>query len=106
MAVSINTEQTLAAIKHAYEQHGYVLDPHSAVGYAAAGIFAQKVDTPIVCVATAHPAKFPDAVQQAVPGVNPRHPTLDALSGLEQRKQVINASLEAVKSVVTSGVKQ
>lgn len=106
MAVSINTEQTLAAIKHAYEQHGYVLDPHSAVGYAAAGIFAEKVDTPIVCVATAHPAKFPDAVQQAVPGLNAHHPTLDALSGLEQRKQVIAPNLEAVKSVITSGVDQ
>jgi len=104
MAVSINTEQTLAAIKHAYEQHNYVLDPHSAVGYAAAGIFAETVDTPIVCVATAHPAKFPDAVRQAVPAVNAHHPTLDALDGLEQRKQVIEPQLDAVKSVIRAGV--
>ncbi len=104
LAVSINTEQTLAAIKHAYEQHNYVLDPHSAVGYAAAGLFAQRVDTPIVCVATAHPAKFPDAVQRAVPGVHARHPTLDALSGLTPRKQVIEPTLDAVKAVIEAGV--
>ncbi len=104
MAVSINTEQTLAAIKHAYEQHNYVLDPHSAVGYAAAGVFARKVDSPIVCVATAHPAKFPDAVRQAIPGINVRHDTLDALAGLQQRKQVIEPTVAAVKEVIRAGV--
>ena len=104
MAVSINTEQTLAAIKHAYQQHSYILDPHSAVGYAAAGVFAEKVDSPIVCVATAHPAKFPDAVKQAIPGVSARHETLDALTGLDQRKQVIEPTIEAVKAVIQSAV--
>ena len=104
MAVSINTEQTLAAIKHAYEQHNYILDPHSAVGYAAAGVFAKQVDAPIVCVATAHPAKFPEAVERAIPGVSARHDSLDALAGLAQRKQVIEPTVAAVKEVIRAGV--
>ena len=104
LATAINTEQTLAAVKQVYEQYGYVLDPHTAVGYAACKIFAGQVSAPLVCVATAHPAKFPEAVQQAVAEADARHPSLDALVGMPARKQVIAADIEAVKDVIRAGV--
>ena len=104
LATSIDAQQTLAAIKAAYEQFQYVLDPHTAVAYAAAFQFANQVRAPIICVATAHPAKFPDAVHQAVPQAPAKHPTLDALQGLESRRQVIQPTLDAVKEVIRAGV--
>ncbi|XOV83920.1 MAG: threonine synthase [bacterium] len=100
-ATAVNTEQTLAAVKHVYEQFNYVLDPHTAVGYAACEVFRQTVHAPLVCVATAHPAKFPDAVHQAAPDALARHPSLDALAGLPSNKQVIPATIEAVKQVIS-----
>ena len=59
-----------------------------------------------MCVATAHPAKFPDAVQRAIPEVTPRHPTLDALVGLPDRKAVIPADIDAVKAALIEGLAQ
>jgi threonine synthase len=52
-----------------------------------------------VCIATAHPAKFPDAVKRALPEVDSRHPTLDALVDKAERKVVIEPTLEAVKAL-------
>jgi threonine synthase len=104
LATTINSQQTLAAIKQAYEQYNYVLDPHTAVAYAACAEFRQTVSAPLVCVATAHPAKFPEAVHKAVPDAPANHPTLDALRGLKARRQVIQPTLEAVKNVIREGV--
>ncbi len=104
-ATAVNSEQTLAAVKHVHEQFNYVLDPHTAVGYAACQVFRQSVDAPLVCVATAHPAKFPDAVKQAAANAQANHPTLDALIGLPAKKQVIPATIEAVKKVISEQVK-
>jgi len=61
---SSSEKETAAAIKSTYEQSGYLLDPHSAVGVHVA---RQKMDAnfPMITLATAHPAKFPDAVQAA-----------------------------------------
>jgi len=100
MATTIDTEQTLAAIKRAYDEYGYVLDPHTAVGFAACSIFSAQVDAPLVCVATAHPAKFPEAVARAIPGLEVTHPTLDALRDQPVRRQVIEPEIEAVKNVI------
>jgi len=58
--------QVLATMKEVYEASGYVLDPHSAVGVAAARQLGSKPDVPMVCLACAHWAKFPDALTQAL----------------------------------------
>ena len=66
----LDDEGTLAQIKKVKDETGMVLDPHSAVGvYAADQARAQntvEADTPIVSLACAHPAKFPDAVEKAI----------------------------------------
>jgi len=71
ISASISDEQTLAAIADTYQSRdGYLLDPHAAVAVAAADALADAFEpgTKIVCLATAHAAKFPDIVRKALPG--------------------------------------
>ena len=56
-------EETAATIRKAMAETGELLDPHTAVGYAVA--CRQQTASPMVSLATAHPAKFPDAVEKA-----------------------------------------
>jgi threonine synthase len=67
---------TLAEIERIYEESGELIDPHAAIGIAAARERAATVPdphAPIVAVVTAHPAKFPDAVEKAT-GIRPALP--------------------------------
>jgi threonine synthase len=65
----IDDDATLAVIREVHERHGMLVDPHTAVGIGAAraakAAGAVRADGPVVCLATAHPAKFPDAVERA-----------------------------------------
>jgi threonine synthase len=101
-AVAINQQQTLAAMRDIKTRFGYVLDPHTAVGVAAAQQLC-GAEEPILCIATAHPAKFPEAVEEATDTV-PTHPSLDALSGLAQRKSSLDADLSTVKRFLAESV--
>jgi threonine synthase len=98
VATAVNMEDTVAAIRAAYRDHGYVADPHTAVGLAAAARFPRA--GPMVCLATAHPAKFPEAVNDAVGAELAHHPRLEALRGLESRRTTIPATLDAVKAYI------
>ncbi len=66
-------DATRAAIARVHEDTGYLLDPHTAVGVAAADHDPALRGHPIVTLGTAHPAKFPDAVE-AASGVRPALP--------------------------------
>jgi threonine synthase len=81
---------------------GYLLDPHTAIGTALARReLARDPRTPVVALATAHPAKFPDAVEAAT-GIRPALP--DHLSDLLERREqfsVVPNRLEAVEAFVT-----
>ena len=107
-AQAVDTEQTLEAIKQVYETYGYVLDPHTAVGYAAALKFGanspSNTASKIICVATAHPGKFPDAVNEAVGTDVAHHPVLDGLIGLPERKVHLPADIEAIKDQIKTTV--
>jgi len=71
----IDSDEMSLAIRRAYEGAGLVIDPHSAVGLAAA-IAAQDIpdDVPVVTLATAHAGKFRDAVERSI-GVRPNLPS-------------------------------
>lgn len=101
-AIAITEAQTLAAIRDAYMQFGYVADPHTAVGLAAAHRLRAQVDAhdQLVSIATAHPAKFPEAVAQALDGKSVTHPRLEALRGLPPRVEQIEPDLELLKAYV------
>jgi len=92
--------QTLAEIAGLYRDTGMLIDPHSAIGLAAARDCAPPADVPVVALGTAHPAKFPDAVADAT-GRRPALP--DRLSDLYQRPEhytVLPDDLAAVQAHV------
>ena len=77
----------------------YLLDPHSAVGVFVAAK-KERPNTPMVTLATAHPAKFPLAVKSAS-GIDPALPTwLAGLMDREERFQVIEPELKAVETFI------
>jgi threonine synthase len=73
---------TLATIRVLEAATGYLADPHTAVALSAAGRVPRRSDVPMVTLATAHPAKFPDAIRRAIgrapaePGAVARQRTL------------------------------
>jgi threonine synthase len=73
---AFSTDEAACAdeIARVYRESGYMLDPHTAVGvHAARRALARDRVTPMIALATAHPAKFPDAVERAT-GVRPSLP--------------------------------
>ena len=68
----IDDSETLAIISDFYDQHGLLIDPHTAVGIGVAQRH-RRAGEHVVSLATAHPAKFPDAVEQAT-GIRPNLP--------------------------------
>ncbi len=83
----VDQTKVQAMIAQVYADCAMVIDPHTAVGIAAALERQQSgLEGPIVCLATAHPAKFPDAVEQAI-GVRPSLP--DRMADLYDRPERI-----------------
>ena len=72
-AASLDDPRTLELIRSVHEETGYLLDPHSAVGVGSARLKRRDRATPMVALATAHPAKFPEAVEKAT-GIRPALP--------------------------------
>ena len=101
LAISVDSEQTLTTIRDFHAGTGYVLDPHTAVGVKAAKELTGG-EVPVVCLATAHPAKFGDAVNRAI-GCNPdMPPSLAGIENREKRCEVIDADTETVKSYLAA----
>lgn len=84
----LDDEETLAEVARLHRETGEVIDPHSAIGIAAARA-RRREDVPVmVAMATAHPAKFPDAVERAC-GLRPELPA--ALADLYQREESLTS---------------
>ncbi len=62
---SLDDPGTVAEIQRLHDECGYLADPHSAIGIAAARAWPNPDRVPVVAMATAHPAKFPDAMERA-----------------------------------------
>lgn len=98
LSESVNDEEILATIRKFQQDHGYLLDPHTAVGVRA----AEKSDlkTPVISLACAHPAKFGGAVKQALGSKTQLPDELAILCKLETRSQTVAADAETIKQVV------
>jgi threonine synthase len=92
---------TLAEIRHLWTAAQYLADPHTAVGTAAARALApEDMSIPVVVAATAHPAKFPDAVERAT-GLRPPLPArLADLYQREERFEVLPGDLPGIEAAV------
>ncbi|MDK1023056.1 MAG: threonine synthase [Gammaproteobacteria bacterium] len=100
-ASSATDAETVECIRTTFNSFGYLADPHTAVGLHVAGKYIQK-DIPMLCMATAHPAKFPEVVQQALPDTWIGHESLDLLKDMPTRKENLRADIDAVKNFIIS----
>lgn len=97
----IDATEMALAMRWACEGAGQVLDPHTAVGLAAARAAGLPDDVPVVTLATAHPGKFRDAVERAT-GIRPSlPPRVGALFERDERFDTLPAELGAIKAYVT-----
>jgi threonine synthase len=95
-----DADQMAAAMRWAYGAADQIIDPHTAIALHAARASGIKPETPIVTLATAHPAKFPDAVENAT-GVRPTLPArVLHLFDREERFDVLPGTYDAVRDYV------
>jgi threonine synthase len=95
---------TLAAMKGLYGETGELIDPHSAIGLAAARAVKLDPDVAIVALGTAHPAKFPDAVEKATGIRPPLPPALADLYERPERFSVLANDLAVLKTHIRGQV--
>jgi len=99
-SASIDGDAMALALRWAQEHGGQIIDPHSAVGLAAARVLDIDADIPVVTLATAHPAKFREAVERST-GVRPAlPPRLGNLFDREERYERLPGDYDAVKAFV------
>jgi threonine synthase len=102
-SVSVNQAQTLETIDSFYRETGYLLDPHSAVGVSAA-LELLPADTARICLATAHPAKFGEAVEKATGSQAPVPDVVAALTDMPTRCKEMDADMEHVREFIVARV--
>ncbi len=95
----LDDDETLEVIRTTREVTGEVIDPHTAVGVGAAQA-CRRGGVPMVVLSTAHPAKFPAAIEQAI-GESPEVPErLAAVADLEERFDVLANDLSVVQAYI------
>ncbi|MGF7173583.1 threonine synthase [Azospirillum doebereinerae] len=98
----VDEDATMATVAATWEESGYLLDPHTAVGVAAAKADPLDPSIPMVVLATAHPAKFPDAVEKATGRRPPLPPRLSDLYEREERLSELPNDVAAVQDFVVA----
>jgi threonine synthase len=96
----LDDEGTLKAIADCRQRFGETLDPHTAVGYAVAEQHRRDAAVPMVLLSTAHPAKFPDAVQKATGERPALPPRLADLLERTERVDGLGNDAAALKSLI------
>jgi threonine synthase len=98
----VDEDDVLLTLRRAHEQMGHVLDPHTAIGLAAARAYQGKSTAPIITLATAHPAKFRDVVERGT-GVRPTMPARAAgLFDREERYDRLPNDLPALQAYIAA----
>lgn len=100
----VDDERTCEVIKQIWDENEYLLDPHSAIAVDAALHLGESLTSPVVSLATAHPAKFPEAVTQSgcpEPSL-PSH--MADLHSREERYDVLPNALAEVQAYVNARI--
>jgi len=101
LAGAATRQETIDTIRSFHKSTGYVLDPHTAVGVKV-GKELTGGEAPLICLATAHPAKFGDAVKEAI-GQDPELPkAFQGIDKKEKRCEIIAADTTTVKDYLAS----
>lgn len=101
---AVDDDTTVDTIRTVFDETGYLLDPHTAIGVKAARATRRSETDPMITLGTAHPVKFADAVEKAgleTPAL-PHHLT-DLLSR-EERYKVMPNDLSAIQSFIAQEV--
>ncbi len=101
----IDDDEMIDVIRDVYETSEYLLDPHTAIGVQAARKTRRSQSIPMVCLATAHPAKFPEAVKKAGQKEDPELPHHMAdLFEREEKFTVLDNDLAMVQQFVSDHI--
>jgi threonine synthase len=95
---AIGEHETETTIRTLYEETGELIDPHTAVGVAAAG--KERGGDPMIVLSTAHAAKFPEAVKRATGRIPEAPERLKARLGQEERLTVLANDYDKVASFI------
>ncbi len=101
---TLDDEGTLEEIRRLHAGAGYLADPHSAIGIAAARAHMPGHGIPMVAMATAHPAKFPDAMERAIGQRPALPPSLADLYSRPERYTRLPADLATIEAGVRATV--
>lgn len=102
----LDDQEMLSTVKYEFENTGYLLDPHTAIGVEAARKTRCETDHPMVCLATAHPAKFPEAVRKSGYPKDPSLPHhLRDLFDREEAFSVLPQDNNTVQSYIAENIR-
>ena len=100
----VSDDETRAMIAEVYRETGEMLDPHSAIAVAASRAKGRRDGTPRVALACAHPAKFPDVVEEATGRYPVLPPHMADLMTRPERETPIANDLAAIEAYVAANV--
>ena len=95
----VSDDETVTVIRDVHRRVRYVMDPHTAVAYAAASRH-DDVSAPVVVLATAHPGKFPDVVEDAIGEPVEIPPAIRGALERNESMSVIAPDLEELNAVL------
>jgi threonine synthase len=98
LSESLNQKETLEVIKTNYEKHGVILDPHTAVGLGVVNKLG--FDKDCVILSTAHPCKFPEAINQAIQKNENLPEELNYILDEKENFDIIENNLETIKNYI------
>ncbi len=101
--IAINNEMILSCIKDVFENNNYILDPHGAIGYKALSCTLNNNEYGI-CLATAHPAKFPKTVEKIINEAIEQPERLKAFLGGKKHVKASTKEYNTLKNVVLNHV--
>ncbi|MEK9886549.1 MAG: threonine synthase [Candidatus Pelagibacter sp.] len=103
LSASLNENEILKTISNVYSKNNLILDPHTAIGFAA--FEKVKLDGNNIVLATAHPSKFPDAINKAIK-MNAELPKeLQYVLSEKENYDIVENNLESIKKHITERVK-
>lgn len=109
VSAKISDQDTLATMRDTHARFDYLLDPHGAVAVAAAQTCSTNIgpDDKVICLATAHPAKFPDIVARAIGSDTAgaaNHPSIEQAKLVFQHLRTCR--YEHLESALTAGIQE
>ncbi len=106
LAASADDGATLSEMARLYTDRGMIIDPHTAVASAASRSLDASPDAPVITLATAHPAKFPEAVRRATGVQIEMPPSIAAMFGKPERAENLPPDVSAVKDFIAHTLRQ